>query len=142
MAASKERIKKIISFTEPKQCLVSQFQCNSTKCIPYLWQCDGDNDCGDWSDESSCDGRDCKEGYMKCETSGKCIPKAWECDAERDCGEDDDSDEKQEKCCKLSLFPIVHDIIVCFFIYDVIWAATRENMSSGFPTKRDTKQSP
>ena len=87
-------------FPEPKECLPSQFQCNTTKCIPYLWQCDGDNDCGDWSDENNCTNRQCKDDYLKCNVSGKCIPKAWECDGEFDCGVGDTTDENQEKCSK------------------------------------------
>ena len=34
------------------------------------------------------------------------------------------------------------DIQVLFFIFSHIWASSRENLSSGFPTKRVSNQSP
>lgn len=35
-----------------------QFQCGNGHCIPNRWKCDQENDCGDWSDEKDCEGKD------------------------------------------------------------------------------------
>lgn len=36
-----------------KTCAESDFVCNSGQCVPNRWQCDGDPDCEDGSDESA-----------------------------------------------------------------------------------------
>lgn len=33
-----------------------QFGCKNGRCVPAWWKCDGENDCGDWSDEAQCSG--------------------------------------------------------------------------------------
>lgn len=35
-------------------CPLSHIMCHNGLCISELYQCDGDNDCGDWSDEEGC----------------------------------------------------------------------------------------
>ena len=35
-------------------CNSGQFACLSGECLPALWQCDGDNDCADATDEVDC----------------------------------------------------------------------------------------
>lgn len=80
-----------------KNCTSDQFLCNNKLCVSRLWKCDGDNDCGDNSDERDCGlSSVCQgEGQFRCK-SGKCIPGHWRCDFEDDCG--DGSDEEQEQC--------------------------------------------
>lgn len=34
-----------------RTCSSDQFTCDDGRCIPATWICDGDNDCGDMSDE-------------------------------------------------------------------------------------------
>ena len=35
-------------------CEPNEFRCNNNRCAMKIWRCDGDDDCGDNSDESNC----------------------------------------------------------------------------------------
>jgi len=38
-------------------CGTGWFKCHNDRCIPAAWICDGQNGCGDMSDEWHCDGQ-------------------------------------------------------------------------------------
>ncbi|XP_068961281.1 atrial natriuretic peptide-converting enzyme [Petaurus breviceps papuanus] len=68
------------------------FLCTSGVCIPRKLQCNGFNDCDDWSDERHCN---CSEDLFHCHT-GKCLNYSFVCDGYNDCG--DLSDEQNCDC--------------------------------------------
>ena len=79
------------------ECLVNQFKCADNHCIPFEWACDGNDDCGNNSDE---EWAYCHEDIhcpnkFKC-ANDHCVPLGWTCDGENDCG--DGSDEDFEYC--------------------------------------------
>ncbi|XP_005391947.1 PREDICTED: atrial natriuretic peptide-converting enzyme isoform X1 [Chinchilla lanigera] len=68
------------------------FLCTSGICIPRKLQCNGYNDCDDWSDETHCN---CTVDLFRCHT-GRCLNYSFVCDGYDDCG--DLSDEQNCDC--------------------------------------------
>ena len=62
------------------------FQCNSGHCIKGDFQCDGDTNCLDESDEKDCK---CLSSEFTCPT-GECLPVSGLCDGNKNCGNGSD----------------------------------------------------
>ncbi|KAJ2951649.1 hypothetical protein O0L34_g13807 [Tuta absoluta] len=69
-------------------CSPDQFSCSNGMCIAATWRCDGNNDCGDLSDEIGCQ---CTPPMIPCDDT-RCYLPHWRCDGDIDCA--DMSDEK------------------------------------------------
>lgn len=71
-------------------CSADHFACGNGLCVPKGWRCDGEDDCGDYSDEARCGSQTCPPSFHVC-GDGKCLPHYWRCDYDVDCN--DGSDE-------------------------------------------------
>lgn len=75
----------------------SGFLCDTNRCIPSGWRCDGHVDCYDQSDEIKCD--PCGEDSIYC-GENRCMSKKHVCDGEINCpfGQDERNCSKCRQC--------------------------------------------
>ncbi|XP_077986936.1 uncharacterized protein LOC144441252 [Glandiceps talaboti] len=69
-----------------------KFECDSGRCIPIYWRCDGNKQCDNNEDEATCPNVECPSTYpFQCK-SGKCLAEKWVCDRylRQDCPDGDD----------------------------------------------------
>ncbi|CAL1298596.1 unnamed protein product [Larinioides sclopetarius] len=78
------------------QCHKAQFKCSNGNCLSIRYLCDGDNHCGDRSDEKICDLDHCHPLAFQC-LNGKCISRRWFCNNRNDCG-----DNSEEEYCNVA----------------------------------------
>ncbi|XP_035660781.1 low-density lipoprotein receptor-related protein-like [Branchiostoma floridae] len=79
-------------------CHSNEYECQNGDCIYSRWQCDGDNDCTDDSDEYPLNEK-CIPLYStyRCR-NGKAIPSKFQCDGGNDCRDGSDEYPLNEEC--------------------------------------------
>ena len=76
------------NFAETQQhCKDREFKCSNEYCVEEGYVCDGDDDCGDASDEKNCDACTDINRKFKCASVNECIEEDQKCDGNFDCSD-------------------------------------------------------
>ncbi|KAK2101971.1 hypothetical protein P7K49_019638 [Saguinus oedipus] len=79
-----------------RTCPLDEFQCNNTLCKPLAWKCDGEDDCGDNSDENpeECAQFVCPPNRpFRCKNDRVCLWIGRQCDGTDNCGDGTDEED-------------------------------------------------
>ncbi|XP_078065107.1 low-density lipoprotein receptor-related protein 1B-like, partial [Mustelus asterias] len=86
-----------------RTCPLDEFQCNNTLCKPLAWKCDGEDDCGDNSDENQeeCSRFQCPPNRpFRCRNNRVCLWIGRRCDGVDNCGDHTDEDDCEKPTSK------------------------------------------
>ena len=86
-------LEKVLGESETVQ-PAARLRCENGRSVPGEWHCDGDNDCGDMTDETNCSSFACPPGRtLRC-GNGACLLDIVRCNTLIDC-----TDESDEAAC-------------------------------------------